>query len=227
MLWACRRGSNIYANLSPGGIIGIFTGWGLALGAIPLIENNLTQGQLFSQPSFQSLPIYTGVGMGTIAVLLWLRRRLSSSIATALAILIAVNAAAWFFTIIPSVKGRWLIVGPGAAHVLSDAYYGTSHSTQVVSSQGVVGRFGAFALSNFFVRGIALRSEPITVLFTPYDGINTLDVNADFANLAVPWSAKERGSSNRIAARGGCSSTHRSAIRTWRCRSNRRSSKRG
>lgn len=174
---------NIYANLSPGGLVGIFSPWALAIGGIALLENNLIRGQLFSQPSFQSLPIYSGLGIGTFAVLLWVRRRISPRWAAGLAVVLLLNSAAWNSVVVPHVKLRWLAVGPGATHVLGDAYYGTSHSTQMVSSQGVVGRFGAFAISGFFNQGLALRTEPLTVLVTPYDGINTLDVNADFANL--------------------------------------------
>ena len=180
---------NIYANISPGGLIGIFSPWALAIGGIPLLENNLIHGQLFSQPSFQSFPIYAGLGIGTFAVLVWARRRLPPWVAAGLALVLVLNSAAWSSVIVPNVKPRWLGVGPAAAHVLGDAYYGTSHSTQVVSSQGILGRFGAFAVSGFFIPGLVqrsgmvLRSEPVTMLITPYDGINVLDVNADFANL--------------------------------------------
>jgi uncharacterized membrane protein len=174
---------NIYANIAPGGILGILSPSALAIGLVPFLENFLSSGRLFSQPSFQNVPLYAAVGIGTFGVIYAIRSRVSRVLALTLVALIALNDAGWCAVVMPNVKKRWIAASWSASKVISDAYYGTSHSTQIVTSQGVLGRFGQFAVSSFWVQGIALRTEPVTALFAPYEGINTLEVNADFTNL--------------------------------------------
>lgn len=137
-LWAHRL--DIWANLAPGGLIGLASPWALGLSLPVLLANELTKGFNFSNPGDQNVPLYIAVPLGTVLVLEKLRRR-RPRLALGLAAAAAVNAAAWAAVWGPSVPHQWLRISPGAAAALGKAREMIPASAEVVASQGIAGRF--------------------------------------------------------------------------------------
>ena len=83
-LWSKRI--DLWANLAPSGLLGLAYLPLLPLIAVVILANDLFRGFLFSEPLFQSLPIYVLLPAGTVAVLAWVtarRRRLGLLLAGA------------------------------------------------------------------------------------------------------------------------------------------------
>ena len=66
-LWSKRI--DLWANLAPSGLLGLAYLPLLPLIAVVILANDLFRGFLFSEPLFQSLPIYVLLPAGTVAVL--------------------------------------------------------------------------------------------------------------------------------------------------------------
>jgi len=71
-LWHHRL--NVFANLAPTGVVGIFTPWTIGVPLVVLLANNLSAlgGQVYSVPGFQSAPIYLFGSVGFIILVVWL-----------------------------------------------------------------------------------------------------------------------------------------------------------
>ena len=65
-----------YRMLVSSGLIGVVSGLGFGVALIVLLANGLNAAAVFSGPisSFQALPVYYFVTIGTVAVLLWMIR---------------------------------------------------------------------------------------------------------------------------------------------------------
>ena len=138
MLWDKRL--DLWANMAPGGIVGIGFVAVLPVLAVVLLTNNLFNGWLFAAPSFQDLPLYVFLPVGTVALLGWLRRRYrwTALLLTGLAV---VQALAWTVAVGPQTSGHWLLVSAPSAATLADISARIPASAGVIASQGVVGRF--------------------------------------------------------------------------------------
>jgi len=141
-LWAQRV--NIWANLAPSGLVGIAFVPILPVSAIVLLENNLPASMIFSRPSFQSLPVYVLVPVGTVAVLGWLSLR-HCRLASVLAGLLVVQALAWAAVWVPVTPGDWLRVPGSTAATLAEVEARIPASAEVIASSGVMGRFSEHA----------------------------------------------------------------------------------
>ena len=133
---------DMIANLAPTGVFGIFTPWTLGVPLIILVENGLTQGNLFSAPSFQSLPVYYFGAVGLIVLLTaTFLRWPSRPIFVAVLALFVTNAVLWGAVFIPHLKETWLTVSSSQSSLLSRVESDIPASSEVVVSQGVSGRF--------------------------------------------------------------------------------------
>lgn len=138
-LWAHRV--DIWANVSPPGLLGVLDP--LVLGAcLPaLLANELIRGYIFGEPLFQSVVVYVAVPVGTVLVLGRLYRRVPR-LAVVLAVVVACNTIGWAFVWLPRVERTWLnVVPPGSAAALARAEAMIPTSAEVVTSNGVMGRF--------------------------------------------------------------------------------------
>jgi uncharacterized membrane protein len=191
-LWA--HGIDIWANLAPGGLIGMASPWVLGLALPSLLANNLIRGDLFAQPLFQNGLLYVIVPLGTVFVLVWLHRRWPR-IALGLGALVIANAIVWTAVWLPQVPLRWLHVSSGAAAVLAEADAVIPSSAEVVASQGVVGRFSDRLLVYAVYtpeQEIPLRSQDTWWVVAPSVGIeteSTAEGSALVADLAGPLHA--------------------------------------
>jgi hypothetical protein len=146
-LWAKRV--DILANLGPSGLPGVGD-----LLVLPLVAVVVTASTLFrgvglakdlglAEPSFQFLPVYLMLPVGTVAVLARLLRR--RRLALLLAVLFAGQALGWAAVWGPRTSSQWLRVSAPAAATLARAEAQIPASAGVIASNGIIGRFSARA----------------------------------------------------------------------------------
>ena len=190
-LWAKRP--DIWANLAPGGLLGVGYVWLLPMALNVEVANNLFVGWLFAAPGFQSLPMYVLLPVGTIAVLARIARRYrrTALLLTGLVLAQAIGyAAVW----LPRTPGEWLRVPASTAATLADIEARIPASAEVIASQGVMGRFAGRAdIQALFGPGfVPLQGGETWLIITPMAGtetMNTDDAMALIGELAGPLHA--------------------------------------
>jgi hypothetical protein len=188
-LWARRV--DILANLAPAGLVGLGDLMVLPLVLVVLLANTLF-GVLIAEPTFQAVPVYVLLPVGTVAVLGRLMRRHRRG-ATLLACLLAAQALGWVAVWAPRTPGQWLRVSAPAAATLASIEARIPASAEVIASQGVIGRFAARAdVHNLGGPGIVpVRGETWFVI-TPLVGVQTQSMASAMAligELAGPLRA--------------------------------------
>jgi hypothetical protein len=180
-LWGHRL--DIWANLAPGGLIGIASPWALGLALPILLAGNLARGNAFAQPLFQNVLLYVVVPLGTVLVLTRMHRRWPR-LALGLGALVVANAVVWSVVWAAQTPVTWLRVSPAAAAVLAQADGAIPPSAEVVASQGVVGRFSGRVLVYAVMspsQRIPLRTRDTWWVVAPAEGIETESSAAAFA----------------------------------------------
>jgi hypothetical protein len=137
-LWAKRL--DLWANLAPSGLLGVGDVLVLPLLLVVLLANTLMPGFRFSEPIFQSLPVYVLLPVGTIAVLALLMR-CHRRVALLLGGLLVAQTLGWAVVWAPRTTGQWLRVSGPAAATLASVEARIPASAEVIASQGVLGRF--------------------------------------------------------------------------------------
>jgi hypothetical protein len=142
-LWTNR--ANVWANVSPSGVLG-FLWLPVLIPSVLLLGESELGGSLgagFSQPGFQNILLTCLGAVGTVALLIRLsrtRRRPHSLLLAAVAVVTA-NAVLWAVVWLPQVSTRWLRVSPQAASVLSQLSHRIRSNDEVVAQNGVIGGF--------------------------------------------------------------------------------------
>jgi hypothetical protein len=146
-LWYNRV--NFWANLSPSGLIGVITPWGLAAFGFVLVPDALYGGHnvAFAQPSFQNFPAYPLVAVGSVLALCslgtvrsWIRY-----LAPAVGIAIAAVAVAWAWAWLPSFSQRWLYLPAADSRALTAARAIIPPNAEVFAADTVSGAFSGRA----------------------------------------------------------------------------------
>jgi len=190
-IWDKR--SDVIANLAPGGMLGVASLAVLPLMLVVLLANGLSAGYRFSEPLFQSLPIYVLLPVGTTTVVAWLLKRHRRA-AFALAAIIAVQAVGWAAVWGLQTPGQWLRIPAAEAATLASIAATVPASAEVVASQGVMGRFS----SRMSIYGLSQPNTSVPVaadtwfVITPTTGIETLSPAASMSligELAGVWHA--------------------------------------
>jgi len=172
-LWAHR--ADTWANLAPGGFIGILNPITLGVGLVDIGTVDLTHGNMFSQPLFQNVDLYVLIPLGTIVVLSWLSKRIPK-LTYGVGVILMANAIVWSTLFIPHIFSTWLRVDSSSAAVLARVDGEIPPTAEVVASQGIVGRF----TDRKTTYGISSPSEVIPIkerdiwwIITPRHGIET------------------------------------------------------
>ena len=137
-LWDKR--DDVSAALLPGGLLGIGFRPMLPWLLVALLSSVLSAGWRFAQPSFQLLPVYVVVPLGTVVALGWMATRWRRTAQLIAAVLIA-QAVGWAVVWGPQLPVHWLRVSASSAAVLARIKAQIPQSAEVVVSQGVLGPF--------------------------------------------------------------------------------------
>ena len=168
---------DVYANISPAGVIGVLATPVIGITAVTLGENSAFTYIGPITPSFQNLPIYIFAPIGTILILAWLYRRKARLVAHALIVLMATNAIFWGAVWIPQIPTTWLRVSPAQANALSRVIARIPERDAVVASQGIVGSFAGRdhvgTLYSWPPLRVALHPPATWFVIAPYAGIET------------------------------------------------------
>ena len=177
---------DIFANLAPSGVVGLFTPWTIGVPVMVLLSNNtihFARG-IFSAPSFQSSPVYEFCAVGLIICLVWIAGKVALERRALLRVLVAVgvaNALVWSVVWIPSLRTNWLRITTAQAAVLSDIARQIAPSDEVIASQGVMGRFSERKYAYDLQGGAArppLVGRTVWFVLVPNAGIETQQVNS-------------------------------------------------
>ena len=169
-LWTKRL--DLWANLASSGFLGLAYLPLLPLMMVVVISNSLFAGDLFSEPLFQSLPVYVLMPVATVGALGWLTRRHRRAGLLAAAVVVA-QAIGWSAVWAPQTPSQWLRVPGPTAATLAAVEARIPASAAVFASQGVVGRFA----TRYDVRPLnghlPIRPGQDWFVFTPWAGIET------------------------------------------------------
>ena len=169
-LWSKRL--DLWANLASSGGLGLAFVPLLPLMLVVILANDLFRGFLFSEPLFQSLPIYILLPVGTVAVLGWLgrRRRWLSLLLTGV---VTAQAIGWSVIWSPRTPHQWLRVPALTAATLAAIEARIPASDAVFASQGVVGRFSTRLDVRPLNGHLPIQPGEDWFIFTPWVGIET------------------------------------------------------
>jgi hypothetical protein len=188
-LWANRV--DLWANLSPGGVMGLLWTPVLAPLALVLAESQLVSYVDISYPGFQNIIVVPLVTVGTVALLASLLsghswRRVRTWLASLLVAVLMLNAIVWSVIWIPQAAGRWLTVTPGAASTLRRVATRIAPGDEVVASQGIVGGFAdrEYVYDLGATTNAPAHTPRAWVIFAPTQGIELAAPDATYADIA-------------------------------------------
>jgi hypothetical protein len=172
----------IYYILAASGLVGIVAPIGLGIGLVVLISNELNGSPVFASPdaSFQSLPVYYFVLVGTVAGLAWLARRhlaRAKALTVALGAVLLVQALVLSALWLPRARSAFSNVGSAAAAQLEAISGRIPPGAEVVASQGVVGRFSGRRLAYPFLdiydngQTVPVYGSSVYFVLAPSEGI--------------------------------------------------------
>lgn len=196
-LWANRL--DLIANLAPVGIVGIAWGWGFGVPIVVLLANALQYNVGLRFPSFQSLPVFAFVAVGSVVVLARMSEaklelpggrvrfyERGNPAIWAMSGVLALLTLGWAVTYTPQVSSVYLDVSSGAATVLTGVEAKIPQDADVIISQGVVGRFSYRAHVEPILYGgqsIPIETRSVWFIITPRQGIETVGSNLEFAMI--------------------------------------------
>jgi hypothetical protein len=199
VLWSKR--SPTWQNLAASGPLGLGFVWALPVAVVVLLTNNLATGPLFAQPSFQSLPLYILLPVGTVAVLAWLARR-QNLVALLLAGLVVAQAVVLTATWGPKIKSQWLTVPAATAATLGNVLPRIPASDEVIASPNFAGRFsGRKDIQALYQPGsIPLDGSTTWFVIDPaFETLTSAQTQQVISELAGPMHARRVTQANGVS----------------------------
>ena len=177
-----------YANTAPIGFIGILSPWTLGVALLVLVENQLAFALAYAQPIFQNVPVYIFGSVGFTWMLVRATRASWTRVATAFAVLAALNSVGWAAVWIPQLYPHWVRLSTATASVLDTVRGSVGDDDQVVTTQGIVGAFAGRKYASALwlgARPTNRRTDMVDFIFVPYEGINVESPNRTLGALDV------------------------------------------
>ena len=187
--WANR--ANIWANISPGGVLGLF--WISLTAPILMLAAQTGPAEIFSLPGFQNMAVTVMVAVGTVALLATLASRPAwragrrKGVVPSLIGLMMINSLLWSILWLPQVSKNWLIVTPGASRVLNKLQKEIRPGDEVAASQGFVGAFSRRKWVYPLMRArtiVPVRARRVWIILGPSQGIENPNVAGQYADIA-------------------------------------------
>ena len=174
------RFGEIYKYIAASGTLGIFSAIGFGMALFVLTPNALNQSAVFisSIAAFQNFAAVIFMMIGAVTVTTWVvrttrRPMIAVVLMLAATVQVAVLAAHW----IPLIPQTYEKVSAPVAAELARAQARVPENSEVVVSQGVIGRFGGhrevYPFLDSFVNGqtIPVDSDSVVFVFVPRQGI--------------------------------------------------------
>lgn len=179
MLW--QRKANLFANLSPSGLIGAVSPWGIGATITALVPSSLTAYIVFSEPGFQNIPVVGLVAVGSIMGLAWIGRRITwRYLVPGLATLLTLNTLGWGVVWLPLVVPTWVRVSAGPSRTMATIQRLLPKDAALIAPQAIIGRFAnrmdiVPMMGNTRFRMVAGR--PNYILLALYQGVHISSVS--------------------------------------------------
>ena len=174
VLW--HHKTNLYANLAPSGLLGLFSSWGIGVIVTTLIPSSLTSSILFSEPGFQNVPVMGLVVIGSLFSLMWVGHRVRWRYTVPiLSVVLMLNTLGWAIFWVPRVPTTWVRVKPIQSHTLNTMQQMIPASAEVMAPQAVIGRFAGRPTVYPMMGGTVFPLAPHVphyVVMAPYQGIH-------------------------------------------------------
>jgi uncharacterized membrane protein len=180
-LW--HRWHALARPLAMGGVLGLLTPIGLIVALGVLVPAGLTSSDVYSSSAgaFQTLPAVPFVLIGTLAILVaWADRARGGArwdrdrfLVFGVALLVAVVALVQDGRLVAGIRSTWWKVTPAASGTLGKVLAEMPATTEVISSNGVVGRFSQrrFVYSLAFApQTFPIEASNVVFVITPRQG---------------------------------------------------------
>ncbi|WP_249010371.1 DUF2079 domain-containing protein [Conexibacter sp. DBS9H8] len=172
----------LWANVSPGGAIGVFYPPVLPLVVLALAESQLASPSTgFALAGFQSSVLYPVITVGTFALAIRLLRVHHRGLVYVLIAAVCVNALAWSALWLPQLSATWVRVPAPAARTLASVRRRIGPQAEVVVSGGEIGAFADRRWVFRIAPGVGVvprRAQTVWFIVTPLIGIETAPVSA-------------------------------------------------
>jgi uncharacterized membrane protein len=168
---------NLWASSSGAGFFGLLTSVGFLMAAPTLLLDYLLVGQNSSGPTFQNIPAFIFIALGTAGFIAYLvRRRKTFVVGLTVCALVIANEVGWFAVWFPKTRTHWVETSTAAASVIWRAERVIPASDEVVMTNGVAGPFGDHAkLYEFYGPGpIPVRGGVVWFVMSPAQGIEVV-----------------------------------------------------
>lgn len=176
--------SSLWANISAPGVLGLI--WPPVLIGTFAVLGQSAFAPLFIIPGSQNVVVYGLVGVGSVAVALWILRR-RRRLGYAVMALLAGNTAVWGIMWFPRLSNEWAPVSPPAISALQSVQKMIGPNDEVVASQGISGAFAdrqsSYSLTAAY-KAIGLQhGRKVWFVIAPFDGIETIDPSVSVAYI--------------------------------------------
>jgi hypothetical protein len=185
VIWSKRL--DLIANLASAGFLGVLAPTVVFVLVVVILEDSLYPGLVFSEPSFQSIPIYIFGPVGVVIFLVWLARR-HGWLAIGLAAAVMIETIGWGVVWLPRTPAQWMKVPEAAAAKLNQFSKALPNGAEVVASQGISGRFAVghpYVAITEVGRAIPLDGRSVWFVVAPGVGIETASPASENALVAA------------------------------------------
>lgn len=190
--------------ISEGGF-GAVAPWGVGVTAAVLLANglNVSPNFLSAAASFQNFVVFPFVLVGSVTVVLEVMRRGGSRLGLGIGVFLLGAAFMMDRSVLPGVPSEWLLVNNQAAYQLMRIHNRVPPQTEVIASQGVIGRFAGrpFAFAQFMPnQQFPVLSHDILFVLVPRQGIEAVSPSA---TMAVVTALKHKLHAKEVVAQAG------------------------
>jgi hypothetical protein len=164
---------NIWANVSPTGVVGWLWPPVLLVSVLVLVQGGLSyQGLIYAVPGQQNVALFPVGAVGFVGIVAWVLTRTGGRGRNVILVVIgaaAVNAVVWGAIWLPGLPGAFLRIPSSTSHEIKTIRAKLTGNDQVVASYDVVGAFadrtGDYALPQF-PAFVEVKPGPVWVVLT-------------------------------------------------------------
>lgn len=168
------HGWNPWANTSGAGFVGLLTPVGFFMAVPTLLVDGLVKGQESNYPTFQALPAFIFIALGSAVLLAYLIKRPKTFfVGLIVFVLVIVNELGWFLVWFPKTRVHWMETSAAAASVIWRTERAIPAGDEVVITNGVAGPFGGHVDLYEFAgpSPIPIRDHVVWFVLSPAQGI--------------------------------------------------------
>ena len=194
--WAVKAKSGLYyQNLVPTGFLGLVNPWTFGVTNIVFLSTALMGPAIFLQSGFQCIPAYALGLVGTVLTVVAIlthgdarrRRRLRRTVAALIGVVVLAQVVGLAAVMLPRTGANWVRISSTQADELGSVLAATPPDAQVITSDGVVGRFSGRAHVEPYPwwggGAYPIRSREVVFVIVPNAGIESLPPAAELQAL--------------------------------------------